>query len=137
MPPPLAGASHRLAGGIVRLRRTDLDTSTVWLPQHYNPSHAVEWRGRWCYLGFGTTDRVTFWRDLDEPEALYVVGLNHLYGYVTLERFDDDSEPRPDAADLYAPEREHHVQDQAEADRLLELAEHTLIRRWMTDALPA
>jgi hypothetical protein len=56
---------------------------------HGGESRVIKWRDRYYALGAGSSDTVTFYRDLDDPEVLYVLTENHGLGYLGLDRLSE------------------------------------------------
>lgn len=61
----------------------------TWFQGHGGESRIVEWRGKRYALGAGTSDRLTFYRDLDQPEVLYVLTENTSLGYLGVDRLGE------------------------------------------------
>lgn len=112
----------------MKLRRVDaLELGTTWPRGHYGESRTVVWQGHAYILGAGSSDRLSFWRDLYD-NALFVVTTNRALGYIGVERLDpEDCTPHPDARNYLHDEFKFF--DQNATDELLELADHNVIRR--------
>lgn len=56
---------------------------------HGGESRVIKFKERYYALGAGSSDTVTFYRDLDDSEVLYVLTENRSLGYLGLERLSE------------------------------------------------
>ena len=125
----------------MRLRRytEDLKLQEIWLTGYYGKSTVIEWKNRSFVLSAGSSDSLEFYRDLDDPEVLYVLTRNYGLGYIGVERLDhylnepvprNEGYVRADDTDSFFTQSPY--EDKPEGVPLLDMTEPNAIR-WIVN----